>query len=108
MFRINIKLCDIFKINLILMPIIIPLIIVGLVLDGVSYNLDVGLILTGVVLVFNVFYALFIAGPIWSRMLGYDIVGSLDEATPMQQMLVILYMLSTIFIPVSLAMVAFA
>lgn len=104
MFRSNIKLCDIFKINLILMPIIIPLIIVGLVLDGISYNLDVVLILMGIFIVFNVFYALFIAGPIWSRMLGYDIVESLDEATPMQQMLVILYMLSIIFIPVSLAM----
>lgn len=109
MFRINIKLCDIFKINLILMPIIIiPLIIVGLVLYRVSYNLDVGLILMGIFIVFNVFYALFFAGPIWSRMLGYDIVESLDEATPMQQMLVILYMLAIIFIPVSLAMVAFA
>lgn len=108
MFRINIKLCDIFKINLILMPIIIPLIIVGLVLDGISYNLGVGLILTGFFVVFNVAYALFIAGPIWSRMLGYDIVESLDEAMPMQQMLVIFYMLSIIFIPVSLAMVAFA
>lgn len=107
MFRINIKLCDIFKINLILMPIIIPLIIVGLVLYGVSYNLGVGLILMGVFIVFNVFYALCFAGPIWSRMLGYDIVESLDEATPMQQSLVSLYMLAIILIPVSLAMVAF-
>lgn len=106
MFRINFKLSDMFKINLILMPIIIPLIIVGLVLDGVSYNLGVGLILTGVFIVFNVFYALFIAGPIWSRVLGYDIVESLNEATPVQQILVILYMLSIIFIPVSLSMVA--
>lgn len=47
MFRINIKLCDIFKINLILMPIIIPLVIVGLVLGGVSYNLGLGLALMG-------------------------------------------------------------
>ena len=108
MFRINVKLSNMFKINLILMPIIIPLIIVVLVLYGVSYNLDVGLILMGMFIVFNVFYALFFAGPIWSRMLGYDIVESLDEATPMQQMLVILYMLVIIFIPVSLAMVAFA
>lgn len=108
MFRINVKLSNMFKINLILMPIIIPLIIVGLVLYGVSYNLDVGLILMGILIVFNVFYALWFAGPIWSRMLGYDIVESLDGATPMQQMLVILYMLAIIFIPVSLAMVAFA
>lgn len=108
MFRINIKLGDIFKINLILMPIIIPLIIVGLVLDGISYNLDVVLILMSIFIVFNVFYALFIAGPIWSRMLGYDIVESLDKATSTQQVLVILYMLLIIFIPVSLAMVAFA
>lgn len=107
MFRINIKLCDIFKINLILMPIIIPLIIVGLVLDGISYNLGVGLILMGIFVVFNVAYALFIAGPIWSIMLGYDIVESLDEATPMQQRLVSLYMLVIMLIPVSLAMVAF-
>ena len=108
MFRINVKLSNMFKINLILMPIIIPLIIVVLVLYTVSDNLDVGLILMGIFIVFNVFYALFFAGPIWSRMLGYDIVESLDEATPMQQMLVILYMLAIIFIPVSLAMVAFA
>ena len=108
MFRINVKLSDMFEINLILMPIIIPLIIFGFVLYGASYNLGVGLILMGIFVVFNVAYALFIAGPIWSRMLGYDIVGSLDEATPMQQMLVILYMLAIIFIPVSLAMVAFA
>lgn len=106
MFRINIKLGDIFKINLILMPIIIPLIIVGFVLDGVSYNLGVGLILTGIFVVFNVAYALFIAGPIWSRMLGYDIVENLDEVTPTQRSLVNLYMLAIIFIPVSLVMVA--
>lgn len=108
MFRINIKLRDIFKINLILMPIIIPLIIVGLVLDGISYNLGVGLILTGIFMVFNFFYAFCFAVPIWSRMLGYDIVESLDEVTSTQQMLVILYMLSIIFIPVSLSMVALA
>lgn len=107
MFRINIKLRYIFKINLILIPIIIPLVIVGLVLGGVSYNLGLGLALMGIFVVFNVFYALCFAGPIWSRMLGYDIVESLDEATPMQQRLVSLYMLVIILIPVSLAMVAF-
>lgn len=106
MFRINIKLCDIFKINLILMPIIIPLIIVGLVLDGVSYNPGVGLILMGVFIVFNVAYAFFIAGPIWSRMLGYDILESLNDATPTQRSLVTLYMLAIILIPLSLVMVA--
>ena len=90
------------------MPIIIPLVIVGLVLGGVSYNLGLGLALMGIFVVFNVAYALFIAGPIWSRMLGYDIVESLDEATPMQQRLVSLYMLVIILISVSLAMVAFA
>lgn len=106
MFRINFKLSDMFKINLILMPIIIPLIIVGLVLDGISYNLDVGLILMGIFVVFNVAYALFIAGPIWSRILGYDILESLNDATPTQRSLVNLYMLAIIFIPVSLVMVA--
>lgn len=106
MFRINVKLSDIFKINLILMPIIIPLVIVGLVLGGVSYNLGLGLALMGIFVVFNVAYALFIAGPIWSRMLGYDILESLNDVTPTQRSLVNLYMLAIILIPVSLVMVA--
>lgn len=106
MFRINVKLSDIFKINLILMPIIIPLVIVGLVLGGVSYNLGLGLALMGIFVVFNVAYAFFIAGPIWSRMLGYDILESLNDATPTQRSLVNLYMLVIILIPVSLVMVA--
>ena len=106
MFRINVKLSDIFKINLILIPIIIPLVIVGLVLGGVSYNLGLGLALMGIFVVFNVAYALFIAGPIWSRMLGYDILESLNDVTPTQRSLVNLYMLAIILIPVSLVMVA--
>ena len=106
MFRINVKLSDIFKINLILMPLIIPLVIVGLVLGGVSYNLGLGLALMGIFVVFNVAYALFIAGPIWSRMLGYDILESLNDVTPTQRSLVNLYMLAIILIPVSLVMVA--
>ena len=106
MFSINVKLSDIFKINLILMPIIIPLVIVGLVLGGVSYNLGLGLALMGIFVVFNVAYALFIAGPIWSRMLGYDILESLNDVTPTQRSLVNLYMLAIILIPVSLVMVA--
>lgn len=88
------------------MPIIIPLVIVGLVLGGVSYNLGLGLALMGIFVVFNVAYALFIAGPIWSRMLGYDILESLNDVTPTQRSLVNLYMLAIILIPVSLVMVA--